>query len=540
MQKRSRATVPLLSKILLLDVFVVGVMLLLTVGLAAKYSAGLFEEGLEQNLQNLSQFVATNQSVVRALERGGVSPELESYLDEALGNRNNADIITIAGMDGIRIYHPDKSRIGQHFIGGDEGPALEGQNYSSKAGGTLGYQLRYFYPVYDPGGRQLGFVMVSMLMSNLDEMRDKVIRVHLQTLAIVFLIGAVAAGLITLSIKRSLLGYEPEQIVRRFLQRGEVMDSMEESVVAIDDRGIVILINTAAQELLDIDERSAHGRDIDDIFPQCALKESLEGVKDSGRSLNVLGESILCDRVPITGGGQIIGAVAVMRGRTEVTRLAEQLTGVNHLLDALRANTHEFMNQLHVILGLLQTGNTGHAKRFIMEIGQVQGETVSSLTRNFANQVLAALVLGKVNRCNELGIRMHVLENSRIPRHSRFLSTKSLITIVGNLAENAVDAILERGQSEERQEIALLVHEDEQSLIISLDDTGMGLDEDELDCLEKTGYTTKGEGRGTGMGLIRNVLEAFSGEMSVDSEKGVGTSIVLIFRKPRQLRTKQA
>ncbi|MDR0621401.1 MAG: sensor histidine kinase [Deltaproteobacteria bacterium] len=508
-------------------------MLLLTVGLAARHSVGLLETDLEQNLNNVAQLLATNQLIIDAMEAGKVSPSLEKYLDDILANDNNIDIITLADMRAIRLYHPVKERIGQAFQGGDEGPALKGENYSSKAEGTLGYQKRYFYPVFDSDGKQLGFVHVSMLMKNLELLRNQVVVIHLQTLLAVFLVGAVASVFLAANIKRSLLGLEPYQIAASFLKRGEIMDSLEEGLLAIDERGSVILHNDSAGRMLELEHGDLVGKDIDEHFPQFKLKETLTGLKEHNRQVALNEQVIICDRLPINARDQIIGGMAILRDRSEVTKLAEQITGFNHVVDALRSNTHEFMNQLHVILGLLQGGEYEEAKQFITKIGHAQSATVSTVAKNIDNRVLAALILGKINRCQELGVRMIVQPQSTIPRHSLFLSTQSLLTVVGNLVENAIEAINAKADPEADDSITLLIYEDKQSLLITLDDTGIGLTQEEIVKMSQYGYTTKGAGRGTGLGLVRGLVQSSSGEFTVESEKGVGTSMMLTFTTPR-------
>lgn len=92
---------------------------------------------------------------------------------------------------------------------------------------------------------------------------------------------------------------------------------------------------------------------------------------------------VLSDRLPIYENGQLAGAVGIFRNRTEVTQLADDLTGVQHLVDAMRAYTHEFMNKLHVILGLLQIGQPERAEQYIMDTTRIQREAVSrSCTRS--------------------------------------------------------------------------------------------------------------------------------------------------------------
>ncbi|MDR2455599.1 MAG: PAS domain-containing protein, partial [Deltaproteobacteria bacterium] len=274
-KRKSRHQTALLAKLLWLDVLVVGAMSLLSIGLSARYSVKLLEDGLVQNLGNVAKMLATSEQVRDALEKGLVSPGLDRYLRDVIADQNNVDVITLADMKAIRIFHPEPDRIGETFYGGDEGPVLKGEIYSSKARGTLGYQMRYFYPVYGNDGRQIGFVHVSMLMSNLTKLRDNVLIVQLQTLAVVLVLGAVAAALISMSIKRSLLGFEPGQIADIFLRRGEILDSLAEGLLAVDEAGKIILINDAAQAMLGLEKEAAQERDVDNFFPQLRIKEAI-------------------------------------------------------------------------------------------------------------------------------------------------------------------------------------------------------------------------------------------------------------------------
>jgi sensor histidine kinase regulating citrate/malate metabolism len=525
---------------LALDIFVAAVILVLSLGLAVRYSVETLEKGLIDNLHNVAQILANDAEVKAALAEGRISPELEKYLDEVLAKQRDIDVITVADVNSIRLYHPDKARVGQKFVGGDEGPAILGENYHSFGSGTLGYQSRYFYPVVDQKGQALGFVHVSALMDNVAALRQGVVWVHLKTLGLVFLISTALLVLLSISVKRSLLGFEPAQIARIFLQRQEVIDSLEEGLLAIDERGSVILVNSAAINILNLRNKVLMGEDVDRILPELKLKESLSGRKEHNFTLVDDDINAICNKLPIKSHDRLVGALAIIRDRTELTSLAERITGFNHLLEALRANTHEFKNQLHVILGLLRSGAYEEAKKYVAENSQFQGETLSAVAKNIENRTLGALILGKINRCNELGVRLRVVAESQIPRHSRFLSTKSLITLVGNLVDNAIEAIVAaelqigpNGEDESPREISLFVREDELGLIITVDDTGVGCSPEEIALMSGPGYSTKGPGRGLGLSLIRAVVDSGRGQMTIDSDKGVGTTMELVFREPR-------
>ena len=161
---------------------------------------------------------------------------------------------------------------------------------------------------------------------------------------------------------------------------------------------------------------------------------------------------------------------------------------------------------------------------------------MNTITERIENRSVAALLLGKISRGNELNIKVKLLPNSYLPRHSKFLSTDSLVTIIGNLIENAMDAInCEEFEDLENEEITIFIHEDDNNLIITVDDTGVGMSEETIENIKKGRYSTKGKGRGIGMTLIRNIVENSEGELMIDSKRGIGTSIAVIIKKKRHL-----
>jgi signal transduction histidine kinase len=97
-----------------------------------------------------------------------------------------------------------------------------------------------------------------------------------------------------------------------------------------------------------------------------------------------------------------------------------------------------------------------------------------------------------------------------------------------NLIFNAVDAMPDGGTLTIRTRVRKT--EDEDSVIIEVQDTGVGMDEDtRRRCLEPF-YTTKGE-RGTGLGLamVYGMVQRHSAGLEIDSTVGLGTTMRLLF-----------
>lgn len=531
---RERARLLLLSQKMMLWT---GLMVLLTVGLTVtvvlQMNTKFQTSRIEASLHDLGKMIAVNPLVVQAFRDGRCSDELNDYIDSLIDGMHDVDIVTLADMNSLRLYHLNKELVGKKFVGGDENDALAGKSYFSRAAGTMGEQLRYFIPVTDgTDGPQIGFLIVGALDSTIKSQQREIYLIHVPLMLMVLVIALLGAWLFARGVKKSLLGYEPRQISRLFLDRVDVLNSLEEGIVGVGIDGYISMANTAARTLLGLHREDIGTKDLDVLYPQiCIGKVLLSGQAQYNNALAFDGVNILCTCIPIKEGDAILGAVAILRNRTELTHMAEELTGVNHMMDALRSNTHEFMNKLQVILGLLRIGEPQEAEKYITGISREHSEVVAPLLQKIQNKNLGALILGKISHCRELDINFSLSNNSSVPAVSSFLSGNAFVTLVGNLLENAIEAVNAKPKDEGERSVTLMVREDERSLMITVDDTGEGMTPEEIQRVQQGGYSSKGRHRGTGMRLIRSVLAFSGGELQIDSEKGVGTSMTVCFTR---------
>ncbi len=535
--KKERKRLAIRWQFIIINIIVVSITLIAGTAISLTYYVRTMEKQLESQLHTVAFMLSKTETVIETLEANEANQELNDYIDQLLVGNTDINVITVADMTGKRVYHMDKEKIGEYFVGGDDIEIYQGKHYASKATGTLGYQLRYFYPVYDQNDTQIGFVMTSTFMSKVESLKYDITINMLRFSIIVLVIGIALAVLLAERIKITLIGYEPSEIAKMLIVREEIFDSLEEGLVAINSIGTIIFTNKAALTMLNIDSNNIHKTKAEDIFPQIKLMETIStGLTANNLSTVIENRDIIYDKLPIKDKAKVVGALVVMRNRTEVKQLAQQLTGVNHFIDSLRANNHEFMNKLHIILGLLQIGAIKDAEKYITDISNRQSMIVNTITERIENRRIAALLLGKISRGNELNIKVKLLPNSYLPRHSKYLSTDSLVTIIGNLIENSMDAInSEENDDQEREEISIYIYEDDNNFVISVDDSGSGMTEEVIENIKKGPYSTKGSGRGIGMTLVRNIVENSEGELIIDSKKDIGTSIVIIIKKQRNL-----
>ena len=527
---RKSSTTPFFIQMVALILLIWLMLLGITLTLTLRYSLTSMLEKIDNGLSSTAQTLASFDSVRYAIQEGQCPDSLMRYLDELVEKTADLDIISIADLNSVRIYHIVHERIGETFVGGDEQRVLMGEMYFSDASGTMGYQHRYFCPVRDDHGALIGFVMASTTRSRIDALRSEITITYGKLFLLLTICTVLFAGLLAIYLKKKLRGARPEDLLRIYLVQNDILNSLEEGIVSLDTEGKIRFVNAAAVHTLGQHEELLLGKPVDDVL-RCRSGESLRNVE--GENLATSRPSLLAGSILMRSGGSGSGQVLILKDKSEAVRRAEQLSGSRNIISALRANNHEFMNKLQVISGLLQMGREEDALHYIGSVSASYTQSVGPVIQLIHNSNVAALILGKLNNTRELDIHMTLLTNSFLPEHSEYLSTAELVTIVGNLLENAIEAVNALPDQRTRR-IVLQLTEDETGLLVVVSDTGIGIQPKHLEHIFDSGFSTKAtEGRGYGMNLIRNIADRHHASLEVDSEPDAGTTFTLIFNKKR-------
>ena len=497
----------------------------------------------DRNLQNISETIATSPSFMENDIQNGTAQDqvnLMRYLDSLKKSLYDVDVISIVNKNNQRFYHTNHSLIGTQYNGEqpDFSP-VEKTFYIVNTNGLSGAQRRAYSALYSETGEYLGFIMVIILTEHVNENITQIITTYAILAVVAIVIELFITSRISKSIKNSLLGYEPDTISAMYLVRDNILESLKEGVIAVDKNGTILFTNNSAVKMLDKGSTATEfiGKNIEQIKNGNVIKTVLNGTeKEFGiQGQRMDGTDVIIDRIPIKHDEDPIDTICILHDRAEYTKLMEDLAGTRYLVDSMRANNHDFTNKLHVILGLIQMEMYDQATSYIENITMVQRASISKIMNCISEPALAALLIGKTARAAELNVKFTLRDGSHFSNTDMHIPTEVLITVIGNLIENAFESMNAKEPNPSNpNELIIGLFSKEDSILITVDDTGLGIAEENKQRIFENGFSTKGKNRGTGLYQVKTMVENLGGLITVDSQENVGTSFFVYFSKGKK------
>lgn len=445
-----------------------------------------------------------------------------------------AEFIVVGNKEEIRYAHPISEQIGKKMVGEDSERALhKGESYVSKAVGSLGSSLRAKVPVY-LGDEIVGVVSVGFLT---EDLKNIIRSYHTRLWMVLFLITLAAIGgavIISSYIKKVMFGLEPEEIAHLLFQKETILQSTHEGILAVNQDGVITMINSAAQRLLFNQQNKPSqyiGKTVQEISPAHQLVAYLNDRNAQvDKEMLIDPHTVFVNKVPIYFEGMFMGSVSTLRNKTEIDLLTKELTRVKQYTRALRAQTHEFANKLSVIHGLLQLNKFEEAMAFIQKESTLQKKWIHLLIQKVEDPLISGLLLGKLNEAHERGIHLSIQEESVIATRLNEKKGKVLLTAIGNLIDNAMDAV--KNQPPSNRKISIFFTDIGDDLLFEIEDSGNGVPDVYAVRIFEQGFSTKkGEHRGFGLALTKRMLEEVDGALYLEDGELGGASFVLSIPK---------
>ena len=442
---------------------------------------------------------------------------------------SDATYITVGDASGQRLYHVNPDEIGKSMEGGDSDEALiNAKSYVSVRKGSLGSSLRGKSPIQDTTGKVIGIVSVGYTIEQLENWLSLQISSLLIPMAIMLLLLLFCARRFSLHIKKQMLNMEPQQLSQLLIQQSVLFESVFEGLIAIDSDYKITAINQTARRLLNLSqpEPTLIGKRISSVISQEVFFYDAPQTNKKDEIVTFNQIKVIASRMAVILNNEPQGWVISFRSKDDINTLSLQLSQVQQYADNLRAVQHEHRNLISTIAGLLFLKRYNQALELIQQQSESHQKVIDFIARNFQDNHLAGLLIGKYYRAKELGLELIFDPACFVDRLPTALSHNEWISIVGNLLDNAYNASLRQPQGS--KQIECLINSDGQEVIIEIADQGCGIDEALRDRIFERGVTSSAsKDHGIGLWLVRSYVEQAGGSIVVENNIPFGTIFTL-------------
>lgn len=483
-------------------------------------SNALADTQMRSASMDMAQAIASNQMVAKALNDAKKDDSIQDLI-QPLMTSTRYQYIIVMDMEGIQYSYPYESGLYKPYKnGGEKEVLLKGMPTVSLDTNELITAIRAFYPI-EYSGKQVGAVLVGLLADTIHNENKVHLRTMEYTLVISIVIGLVAAFILSRNVKASIFGLEPKEIARMLTEKELIIDTIERGIVAINNEGITTMHNKKARELVGNERCSLENCRLEECVPE--LSKYIEEVRVTNN--HIVNESCILNKNQkvllnicgmYDGHHKPLGMLISIESLTDVKKLAEEITNYKALVDTLRSQNHEFMNKLQILSGLIQLNKLDDALDYIEAQTTMSSHIRHILNEHIREPQIAGLLLAKYEVMSERKIDFSFDHESDLEALPTNVSVEDVCTIVGNLLDNSMDALA----SSCHRRIELYIYGDEDGFMLEISNTGPAILED-VENIYSKGYTTKGDGRGYGMYLVKSIIDAVDGKIYLENGEEV-------------------
>lgn len=522
--KKSRVT--LLTQMTLLIIVVVLTSTMLVSLLFSTMLDDIVENYMGKQAMTVAKLTAQNPTIIQGFEDADPSHIIQP-ISETIRQTTGADYVTVADEKGLRYSHPNPENIGKPTVTSNDPVLQEHRSIIYRGSGISGPAIKAKTPIWNTKGEVIGVSSVGFLVNNIEQQvldyRKRII--HLAIIPLIVGIGG--AILIARRLKKLIFGLEPEEISFLFTEKEATLESIRDATITVNIERKITSMNKRARELFN-DQQLIVGSVITDQQLEKYIDEAIE-TKGAYTNKKLLfnQQLFILDASPIVIMNNIMGAVLTIRTVSEVEQLTEEFSKIKTFSENMRAQNHEFLNKLNTIYGLLTLKEYDRAIQIVSSEVSERQDIISFLMSSVKDPLIAACLLGKVNRSKELQVSLEIDADSKLDSILDNSKSNHFVPIIGNIIDNAMEAA--RKKQANKGLVKVSFTDLGREIIFDIEDNGPGIPTMMEDIIFQDGYTTKsGENHGIGLAIVKNSLELLNGQIYVDKSELGGARFTIV------------
>lgn len=467
------------------------------------------DELTRQKVISVTESVALMTSTAEAIGTPDPTAILQPQT-EAIRQATGMDFIVVMAPDRTRFTHTDVSRIGGEFTGNID-RALAGETFTETYPGTLGPSIRAVAPVLGPSGDVVGLVSAGVTRTKVSQSVFATLPAIGLAVGVALVLALAGAYILERRLRRRTLGLSFGDLSTLYEQREAVLHAIGEGLLVFSVDGRAEVVNDEARRLLSLPEGPITRAELPG-----SLGDSSGGTLTDETHVTA-DRVLLVNQQPVMWGNRLVGTVMTLRDRTDLQRVSGELSSVTQFAESLRSRAHEADNRLHTVITMVELGRADRAVEFATAELAVSQHLIDRLMATVAEPALAALLLGKISQARDSGVELTVTEESLLDDPSNLaLKQGELITLVGNLVDNAIEA----SRTETPAWVEVTVRGTAEALTVTVADSGPGMTPDAFEQARMRGYSTKSGERGLGLALVWQVIAAHGGTITSENTYG--------------------
>lgn len=483
----------------------------------------------------VAELAAQNEDIIEAFDDENPSFVIQK-ISEQIQRTTKADYVTIANRQSTRYSHPNPKNIGKPTATSNEPVFQEGEPIIYSGNGISGPAIKAKAPIFNEQGDIIGVSSVGFLINNVEKQIGDYHQKLFQLAIIPLIIGFCGAILIARRLKKLTFGLEPEEISFIFKEKEATLESITDATITVNTDKKITSMNKRARELFYSEPLM-----INSIIKEGRLNFYIDEVIESNQSqtnkkLLIDKNLYVLDASPISDHNRVKGIVLTIRPLSEIKQLTNEFSKINEFTENMRAQNHEFLNKLNTIYGLLMLQQYDRALKIVSNEVSERQDIISFLMTSVKDPLIAACLLGKVNRAKELHVQLVIDEGSRLDAVLDEVKSNHFVPLIGNVIENGVEAA--RLHSGHNAQVKVSFTNLGKDIVFDIEDNGPGIPVELEEHIFQTGFTSKqGENHGLGLAIVKNALEVLNGQIYIDKSELGGARFTIVI--PQEIWTKK-